>query len=175
MGNRMLDLAPVLNLHVGASHYGALVGARINAARLAAGWTPERLANALSDVLGVAVSARQLTDWEEGREEFAAGICVAAFDVMGISEAEAIGLRNPDVIEVQRLAAAVAKVRGLMNDPAALMRRASELLDGRAKPLLVPAVVALLSMRAIGGPPTQQYWTVPGGRRSTVAAARVME
>jgi len=42
----------------------------------------------------------------------------------------------PDIQELKRLQGAVIRIRILLNDPAALMRRASKLLDGTAGPLL---------------------------------------
>jgi transcriptional regulator with XRE-family HTH domain len=130
----------IVSLHIGADRYDLLVGARLKSARIASGWTANRLAAGLADVLGVAVSVRELTDWEDGREAFRAGVLPAALDLMGISEAELVGLSNPDAVEVSRLASAVISVRALLNDPAALMRRATALLDGTAKPLLAMAV-----------------------------------
>ena len=168
----MLELvhhvAPVVvSLHIGADRYDLLVGARLKSARIAAGWTADRLAAGLTDVLGTAVSVRELTDWEDGREAFRAGVLPAALDLMGISEAELVGLSNPDAVEVSRLASAVIAARALLNDPAALMRRATALLDGTAKPLLVLALTLAIAARMFTAPvlhPTTSYT-----RRATAA------
>lgn len=171
----VLEAGRVVELESGADRYDRLAAMRLKSARLSAAFSPERLAAALTDVLGSFVSERQIDAWEDGSEPLPSGVMVAARDVMAISEAELIGLENPDVQEVARLQHAVTRVRVLLNDPAALMRRASELLDGTARPLLVLAVVALLGLRAVGGPMTQQYWTGVHGRRATVAAARALD
>jgi len=129
-------LGIIIKLQTGEDRYQQLAASRLKTARLSAGWDQKRLAAALSDVLGVVVVERQLGAWEEGTESFISGIMPAAYDVMGISEAEVLGLDNPDVEQVNRLAVAVARVRALLNDPTALMRRATELMEGKAKPLL---------------------------------------
>lgn len=152
----MLEFAaPIVSLHIGADRYDLLVGARLKSARVVADWTIERLAVGLTDVLGTAINASEIEDWEEGRSAFRAGILPAALDLMGISEAELVGLSNPDAVEVTRLAAAVVKVRGLLNDPVALMHRASELLEGAAQPLLVLAVTVASLIRTFGAPTTR--------------------
>ena len=53
---------------------------------------------------------------------------------------------------LNRLALAVAAMRAILNDPAALARRAADLLDGTAKPLLAFAVVGLAVVRMSLGP-----------------------
>jgi transcriptional regulator with XRE-family HTH domain len=123
-------------LQKGQDRYQQLAASRLKTARLAAGWDQARLARGLTDVLGIPVTEQQVTDWEEGAEHFISGIMPAAYDVMAITEAEIVGLDNPDLEQINRLAIAVAKVRALLNDPTALMRRATELMEGTAKPLL---------------------------------------
>ena len=53
-----------------------------------------------------------------------------------IVELHASNRNVPDIQELKRLQGAVIRIRALLNDPAALMRRASQLLDGTAGPLL---------------------------------------
>ena len=121
--------------HGGAERYQRLAAARLKAIRMTAGLSLEQMSSALADVLGYAVSARQLEAWEAGTESFFAGLLPAALDVAGVTEAEIIALNNPDIDTINRLECAIARVRGLLNDPAALTRRAAEILEGRARPL----------------------------------------
>lgn len=120
---------------IGAERYQRLAAARLKAIRMTAGFSLDQMSIALTDVLGMPVAARQLELWEAGTESFFAGVLPAALDVAGVSEAEIIGLDNPDIREINRLEFAIARVRALLNDPAALTRRAAELLEGNARPL----------------------------------------
>ena len=162
----------IVALQTGKDRYQQLAAARLKAARLAAGWDEESLAAGLSDVLGVAVTVRQVVAWESGAEEYAAGVMPAAYDVMGISEAALIGLDNPDIEQVNRLAVAVSKVRALLNDPAALARRVSDLMEGKAKSLLVVGVIGLTALRMAAGPPAHVGAKLPRHSSAAVAAAR---
>ena len=125
----------VLKLETGAQRYQRLAAARLKAIRVTAGFRIEQMAAGLTDVLGQVVSPRQLEAWEQSTEPFYAGILPAALDITGVTEAEIIGLDNPDVREINRLECSIAKVRALLNDPAALTRRAADLLSGYAAPL----------------------------------------
>lgn len=160
----------IVELQTGRERYQQLSATRLRAARLAAGWSGEQLAEALTDVLGVAVTSSQLARWEEGAEPYIAGIMPASYDVMGMSEAEMLGLDNPDAAQVHRLALAVARVRALLNDPTALMRRATELLEGTARPLLVVALVALSAFRMTAGPATPGYFQIVPRRSPAITA-----
>ena len=62
------------------------------------------------------------------------------------------GARGESVNDAYRLERAIGRVRKLLNDPVALRLRATALLDGTAKPLLVLAVVALAGLRLVLGP-----------------------
>jgi transcriptional regulator with XRE-family HTH domain len=124
----------VLLLETGARRYQLLSARRLTAIRVTAGFSVDKLARALTDVLGQNISARQLEAWESG-EPFMAGILPAALDVTGVTEAEIIGLKDPDWRDINRLEFAVGRARALLNDPAALLRRASELLEGNARPV----------------------------------------
>lgn len=152
-------------LETGKDRYQQLGGTRLRSARLVAGWSQARLAVGMTDVLGVAVSERHVIAWEEGIEPMTVGDFGAALDVMGVTAAELLGVDNPDVVQMTRLAASVAKVRGLLNDPAALMRRATELLEGTAKPLLVVAVVGLTALRVLISSPVPNAHLHPYLRR----------
>ena len=81
--------------------------------------------------------------------------------IVGIDELNASNghllylIDDPDASETERLnrlALAVAAMRAILNDPAALARRAADLLDGTAKPLLAFAVVGLAVVRLTIGP-----------------------
>jgi len=53
-----------------------------------------------------------------------------------IVELHKLNRELPDIQELKRLQGAVIRIRTLLNDPAALIRRASELLDGQAELLI---------------------------------------
>ena len=129
------ESAKVLELKTGAQRYQRIAAARLKAIRVMRAWTIELMAGGLTDVLGQNVAPRQLEDWESGVEPFMAGILSAALDVTGITEAQIIALDNPDIDTINRLECAIARVRALLNDPAALTRRAADLLSGSARPL----------------------------------------
>lgn len=54
--------------------------------------------------------------------------------------------------EARRLERSIDRLRTLLNDPAALRRRADALVNGTAKPLLAFAIVGLFTVRMLGGP-----------------------
>lgn len=84
---------------------------------------------------------------------------------------------DPDVSPVEqlnRLATVVAAMRALLNDPQALMRRATELIEGTAAPLFTAAIVALGVTRMVAGPTVPGYLDlVPRHRSAAVAVAAV--
>jgi transcriptional regulator with XRE-family HTH domain len=119
----------------GAKRYQELAAARLKTIRVMRGFTVEQMATGLTEALGQVIAPRMLDLWESGEEAFMAGLLAAAIDVAGVTEAEVIGLDNPDIETINRLECAIARVRGLLNDPAALTRRAADLLSGGARPL----------------------------------------
>lgn len=81
---------------------------------------------------------------------------------------------DPEVSETERLnrlALAVAAMRAMLNDPAALARRAADLMDGTAKPLLTFAVVGLTVVRMSLGPvAVPNHATHPRARHAPAVA-----
>ena len=129
------EVIVILGEQRGAARYQRLAAGRLKAIRLMRGFDLAEMATGLTEALGYAVSPRVLESWEQGSEAFVAGVLGAALDVTGVTEAEIIGLDNPDIETINRLECAIAKVRSLLNDPAALTARAHELLTGVARPL----------------------------------------
>ena len=119
----------------GAEHYQRMAAARLKAIRVLRGFDLQQMANGLSDALGQMIAPRALEMWESGAEPFVAGVLGAALDVTGVTEAEVLGLENPDIGTINRLECAIARVRALLNDPAALTQRAADILSGRAHAL----------------------------------------
>jgi len=76
-----------------------------------------------------------------------------------------------EAIEMGRLERSIVRVRELLDDPAALMRRACQLLDGTAKPLLVVAVLLAMTARVTVG--AGQHSSHIPRRLNTITAARL--